>query len=94
VNAGISSYIMSKESYDYKYEMYNTISTKNWSYDNATRNWFSIIHAGVGYEHRVGAIGTLRVEPYLMIPAGGVGIGNLPLTSVGLNIGITRPIRF
>jgi hypothetical protein len=94
VNAGVSSYIMSKESYDYKYEMYNTVSTRNWSYNNATRNWFSIIHVGVGYEHRLGGIGTLRVEPYLKIPAGGVGIGKLPLTSGGLNVGITRPIRF
>lgn len=94
VNGGVSSYIMSKESYDYKYKYYNMISTKNWSYNNATRNWFSIIHVGVGYEHRVGAKSTLRVEPYLKIPAGGVGIGSLPMTSVGLNVGITRPIRF
>ncbi|SFD01735.1 Outer membrane protein beta-barrel domain-containing protein [Chitinophaga sp. CF118] len=94
VNGGVSSYIMGKESYDYKYELDNNIDTKNWAYKNSTRNWFSIIHVGVGYEHRLGAIGTLRVEPYLKIPAGGVGIGNLPLTSVGLNVGITRPIRF
>lgn len=94
VNAGVSSYIMSRESYDYKYERYNTVSTRNWSYNNATRNWFSIIHVGVGYEHRLGGIGTLRVEPYLKLPAGGVGIGNLPLTSGGLNVGITRPVRF
>jgi hypothetical protein len=94
VNGGVSSYIMSKESYDYKYERYNTVSTRNWSFNNATRNWFSIIHVGVGYEHRLGGIGTLRVEPYLKIPAGGVGIGNLPLTSGGLNVGITRPVRF
>jgi hypothetical protein len=94
VNGGLSSYIMSKESYDYKYEMDNWVDTKTWAYKNATRNWFSIIHAGVGYEHRLGAVGTLRVEPYLNIPAGGVGIGNMRITSVGLNVGITRPIRF
>lgn len=93
-NVGVSSYIMSKESYDYKYEMYNSVTTKRWSFNNATRNWFSIIHVGVGYEHRLGAVGTLRVEPYLKMPAGGVGIGSLPLTSVGLNVGITRPLRF
>jgi hypothetical protein len=94
VNGGLTSYIMNRESYAYKYEMNNWVDTKTWDYKNSTRNWFSIIHAGVGYEHRLGAVGTLRVEPYLNIPAGGVGIGNLPITSVGLNVGITRPIRF
>jgi hypothetical protein len=94
VNGGLSSYIMSKESYAYKYETYGNVYTKSWDYKNATRNWFSIIHVGVGYEHRLGAVGTLRVEPYLKIPAGGIGIGNLPITSVGLNVGITRSIRF
>jgi hypothetical protein len=94
VNGGLTSYIMSRENYAYKYEQNNWVDTKTWDYRNSTRNWFSIIHAGVGYEHRLGAVGTLRVEPYLNIPAGGVGIGNLPITSVGLNVGITRPIRF
>lgn len=94
VNGGLTSYIMNRENYAYKYEMNNWVDTKTWDYKNASRNWFSIIHAGVGYEHRLGAVGTLRVEPYLNIPAGGVGIGNLPITSVGLNVGITRPIRF
>lgn len=94
VNGGLTSYIMNRENYAYKYEMNNWVDTKTWDYKNATRNWFSIIHAGVGYEHRLGAVGTLRVEPYLNIPTGGVGVGNLPITSVGLNVGITRPIRF
>ncbi|SEV92216.1 hypothetical protein SAMN05428988_0471 [Chitinophaga sp. YR573] len=94
VNGGLTSYIMNRENYAYKYEVNNWVDTKTWDYRNSTRNWFSIIHAGVGYEHRLGAVGTLRVEPYLNIPAGGVGIGNLPITSVGLNVGITRPIRF
>jgi hypothetical protein len=94
VSAGVSSYIMGRENYDYKYERNGYESTRNWDYRNKTRNWFSIINVGVGYQHRLGAIGTLRVEPYLKMPASGVGIGNLPLTSVGLNVGITRSIRF
>jgi len=94
VSAGVSSYIMGRENYDYKYERNGYTSTKNWDYRNESRNWFSIINVGVGYQHRLGAIGTLRVEPYLKMPASGIGIGNLPLTSVGLNVGITRSIRF
>lgn len=94
VSAGLSSYIMSKEKYDYKYEYYNNVDSRTWEYNTSTRNWFSIIHAGIGYERRIGVWGTLRLEPYLKIPVGGVGIGSMPLSSVGLNIGITRPLRW
>ena len=93
LNGGLSSYIMNRESYDYSYNWNNNPVVANRAYDNATRNWFSIIHAGIGYERTIGAKAQLRVEPYLKIPAGGLGIGNLPVTSLGLNIGITRSFR-
>lgn len=93
-NAGLSSYLMKKEDYSYKYMMYTgDVNSTSWAYKNATQNWFSIIHVGVGLEHNLGAIGKLRVEPYLKIPAKGLGIGDLPITSMGINIGITKSIR-
>lgn len=93
-NAGLSSYIMNKESYDYSYEWNYAPQTMNRSYDNATRNWFNIMHIGVGVERPAGVLGTVRVEPYIKTSFGGVGIGSLPLTSFGINVGITRTIRF
>lgn len=93
-NVGVSSYIMNKESYDYSYDWNNVTRTMNRSYDNATRNWFNIMHLGVGLERSAGVLGTLRVEPYIKAAIGGVGIGSLPLTSFGINVGITRTIRF
>jgi hypothetical protein len=93
-NAGLSSYLMKKEDYDYNYKtMSGDVKNSSWAYKNATQNWFSIIHVGVGLEHNLGAIGKLRVEPYLKIPAKGLGIGDLPITSMGINIGITKSIR-
>ncbi|RFM32241.1 hypothetical protein DXN04_26055 [Chitinophaga silvisoli] len=93
-NAGLSSYLMKKEDYAYNYmTMSGELKNSSWAYKNATKNWFSIIHVGVGLEHNLGAIGKLRVEPYLKIPAKGLGIGDLPITSMGINIGITKSIR-
>lgn len=93
-NAGLSSYLMKKEDYAYKYmTMSGDLKSSSWAYKNATQNWFSIIHVGVGLEHNLGAIGKLRVEPYLKIPAKGLGIGDLPITSMGINVGITKSIR-
>lgn len=93
VNGGMSSYIMKRQKYDYTYEYYGQTETRNWTYKKTMADWFSIVHLGVGYERPVGVLGILRVEPYVKIPASGVGIGDLPVTSVGINIGLTRPLR-
>lgn len=93
VNGGMSSYIMKRQKYDYTYEYYGQPETRNWTYKKTMADWFSIIHLGVGYERPAGVLGILRVEPYVKIPARGVGIGDLPVTSVGVNIGLTRPLR-
>jgi hypothetical protein len=93
VNAGISSYIMNKQGYNYSYEYYGTPGNRDWVYKKTTKDWVSNIHLGVGYERPAGVLGTLRIEPYVKIPVKGIGVGELPVTSVGMNIGLTRPIR-
>lgn len=92
VSAGASSYIMTKESYDYRVKVNNNVYEGAWAYKNKSRNWFSVLHAGIGYEHRAGVLGTLRIEPYIKAPISGIGIGSLPLSSAGLQIGLTRPL--
>jgi hypothetical protein len=93
VNGGISSYIMNKQGYNYSYEYYGTYGSRDWEYKTTTKDWLSNIHAGVGYERQLGVLGTLRIEPYIKIPVKGIGVGELPVTSVGVNIGLTRPLR-
>lgn len=94
-NAGLSSYFMSREWYKYDIENNGAYYDRAVGYNTATQNWFSVLNLGVGYEHKVGGIGNVRIEPYVKVPlAGGIGIGSLPVTSVGINIGITRNIRW
>lgn len=93
VNGGVSSYIMKKQGYNYKYEYYGAYGSRDWVYNTSTKDWLSNIHVGVGYERPLGILGTLRVEPYVKIPVKGIGVGELPVTSVGMNIGLTRPLR-
>ncbi|PUZ29668.1 hypothetical protein DCC81_09585 [Chitinophaga parva] len=94
-NAGLSSYFMSREWYKYDIENNGAYYDRAVGYNTATQNWFSVLNLGLGYEHKVGGIGNVRIEPYVKVPlAGGIGIGSLPVTSVGINIGITRNIRW
>ncbi len=93
VAAGLSSYIMKNEKYNYSAEAYGQNYDANKSYNNSTKNWFSIIDVNAGYERSIKNIGNFRIEPYIKLPLKGIGIGSLPVLSTGLNIGITRTLH-
>ena len=87
-SAGISSYIITKEKNNYEVML-------NGNPEKMTGNYKSINHYAVasftvsaGYEYRTGKQTTLRIEPFVQIPIRGIGIGSMPVTSAGLNIGI------
>jgi hypothetical protein len=91
--AGISSYFMRLENYDYEYTQTNQPGGHNYlSYKNASRNWFSVANMSVGYTHTLGGVGSLRVEPYVKLPLKNLGVGKMPIMSTGLNIGFTRAL--
>ena len=46
-----------------------------------------------GYEHSVSGYLDFKIEPFLKIPLQGVGVGSLPVTSTGLQVGITRRLK-
>lgn len=90
VTAGLSSYLMREENYTYDYE-YNGQQGRNYaSYKNAGDNVFSVASASIGYSYQLGRLGRIRVEPYLKLPVNELGINRIPITSTGLQVGITR----
>lgn len=91
---GISSYLMRTENYDYKYTQNNQPGGHNYlSYTKETKNWFSVANFSIGYTHKLGTMGSIRVEPYLKVPLTNLGTANMPIMSTGLNIGFTKPLR-
>jgi hypothetical protein len=90
--AGLSTYLMSKEDYTYQYETNMTTENSQWNLHRPSQYWFSIVNLSAGFEQRIGKIGNLRLEPYVRIPLSGIGTGNLPIMSAGLNIGFTRQL--
>jgi hypothetical protein len=84
---------MKTENYDYHYTRYGVQGYGNKEYKNTSKDWLSVAHISVGVQKKLGAIGDLRIEPYIKLPVNGVGIGSMPLRSTGVYLGITRPIR-
>lgn len=89
-STGFSSYIMTEESNKYFTSM-NGIEEKLQGFYKPDRRYFiAAIDLGVGYEQSLGRKNVIRFQPYIQVPIKGIGIGNLPVTSTGLHIGISR----
>ena len=93
VTAGVSSYIMNKEYYNFKYEEYGMINERAYDYYHSSQNWFSVLNIGGGINIKTGNKYFLQAQPYYKIPLSGVGKGSLSLSSAGINISVTKRLR-
>jgi len=85
IAGGLSSYLMKEETYDYIYKdpggqlrYYTAV------YKNENSHFFSVINLSGGYQYHFSDRFSLMAEPYVKIPFGGVGHGNVNLNSGGL----------
>jgi len=82
-------------------EKYEYVVTKNGTPKNLSRSYgsssstkyFSNINASVGYEIPVGSSFRLKAEPYYQTYIQGFGVGDLPLSSFGLNLGVVKDLK-
>ncbi len=90
ISTGLSSYFMKKQQYNYSYKIINTGNYANsaWTNDSSYNHIFSILHFSAGFEKQMGKHLNWQIEPYAKIPLGGVGFGNIKLSSFGINFSI------
>lgn len=87
--AGLSSYIMLNEDYDFYYQNPEEEElVENWNDQTGTRHWFSNAGFSVGYEYDVHQNWSMRVEPFIRLPLQEVGWANVRLYSMGSFISI------
>ncbi|RYG48453.1 MAG: hypothetical protein EOO01_13540 [Chitinophagaceae bacterium] len=85
VAGGLSSYIMKKETYGYHYKnAWGTPQYYNRTYNNENKHFFSVINLSLGYTHKFNDRLSFTGEPYVKIPAAGVGVGKVKLNSAGV----------
>lgn len=94
--AGISSYIMLNEKYEFTYEEtyggYDEELMTQWEDRTGTRHWISNAGISVGYELDVHPNWSLQAEPFLKIPVRDVGWGNVKLYSMGTFVSVNYRI--
>jgi hypothetical protein len=90
VSSGLSSYIMTNQNYVYFYRT-NPFGYQGWkeaSYNTPQNYWFSILNLSMGFESNISNSFSVQVEPYVKMPLKQVGVGNVSLTSYGINLGL------
>ena len=85
VSAGLSSYLMKKESYDYYYKTpAGQVYNKDWSISNKNKHFFSVLDISGGYQYSLNSQFSLIAEPYVNLPLTGIGAGKVKLNSGGI----------
>jgi len=88
-STGLSSYIMTRQYYNYSWKNnMNQPMTGSWGTDSTFKHVFSILHLSAGFEKQLGKHMNWQIEPYAKIPLGGVGFGNIRLSSFGINFSV------
>lgn len=83
--AGLSSYFMKSEKYDYIYKTnYGGVYPMHYEVKNKNKHYFSVLNLSAGYTRRVGKSVSVTAEPYVGIAMQGVGIGKVNLNSGGV----------
>lgn len=82
LSGGLSSYLMWSEDYTMVYTS-GYYQDYTFSVRNENRHLFAVYNLSAGYERKFGGRWALQLEPFMKIPARGVGIGAIKLNSMG-----------
>ncbi len=89
VSSGLSSYLIEKQGYSY-YCRDNRLGYDHWErqppFQKAQDFWFSMLNISAGFETNISNSFSFQINPYVKVPLRGVGIGNVQLSSYGINL--------
>ncbi len=94
ITSGVSSYLLTKESNEYLTLISGVLQNMNTNYASNRGYFLATLNFSIGNELKIGNNQSkIRIEPYLQMPIHGIGIGAMPVYSVGLHLGITMPVK-
>jgi hypothetical protein len=87
LNAGLSSYLMLKEDYTFKYHSALNRADRLVQATNENKHILSVIDLSASYDVKLKNKNlALGIEPYVKIPITGIGEGDVPLKSSGISL--------
>lgn len=93
VSSGLSSYLMLKEEYNFKYTPQSGYKDYLLVKNNANQHYLSVLNLAASYHIKPKSSNIQwAIEPYVKLPLGGVGEGNVRLKSSGISLNMTYDI--
>ena len=90
ISSGLSSYLMLKEKYNFKYGQQSGVDDYLLVKHNANRHYLSVVSLSASYQIRPKSSNFFwAIEPFVKLPLGGVGEGNVHLKSSGVSLNLT-----
>jgi hypothetical protein len=90
VTAGFSSSLMVKEHNDYTTKYNGNVEKINVNYKENKLYVASSVDLSAGLEYKIKNRLGIRIAPYYQIPLKDIGVGMVPVTTVGLRLGVVR----
>jgi hypothetical protein len=90
---GMSSYLITSQKNDYNVSMNGVGEQLTAMYHKNEFLLPAVINMSAGYNYIFSNDLNIRVEPFLKIPLKGMGIGNLPVTSAGIQLSVVRKFK-
>lgn len=84
VNAGLSSYFMLKERYDFTSSAVGAKPAPPVIINNQNQHLFGIANLSVSLDHKISQSLSVGVQPFAKLPLTGIGYGNVNLKSTGV----------
>ena len=84
LNAGLTTLLMRNERYAYQYEKNGALTTATWSLARGSNHAFGMLNLSGGVERAVNERWSVQAEPFVKLPLGGVGFGQIKLRSAGV----------
>ncbi len=93
LSSGLSSYLMLKEEYNFKYTPQSGYKDYLLVKNNANQHYLSVLNLAASYHIKPKSANIQwAIEPYVKLPLGGVGEGNVRLKSSGISLNMTYDI--
>lgn len=90
---GAALYIMTNEKNNYNVTMNGNPEKMVGLYKKNTVKFPAVVSISAGWEYSLERSLRIRIEPVLKLPLKGIGIGRLPVTSMGIQLGITKKFK-
>jgi len=87
VGAGLNSYYMALEQYEFRYTDLRDDAILDWEERGTNTHLLAIGTFTAGYQKRLSKKFAIQIAPYINLPLKGIGQGGVSLQSAGINIG-------